>query len=327
MINMYRIIIFVIILFVLSCNYNNKESFGFKIIKNINVGYDYKFKEDDVYLFEELYNYNKVQNEAQHDFVADSCLFIDNNVVVLTEWEGLTYYDISNKKVIRWLKFKIDNKTRINHKYHVVAIKKNKYDLYIIAYGIVYEYNYQEDKLKVIFDKFDDLINKLNVGVFASYTNYTEFTNPIYNSKRNTIVFSGYDLKDDVENLKYSIFEFDLIHFNINILFEGYCPKIVESTNSLYYIDNENRNTVIRLDMNSYGNKKEIFKYNLPIYHIYFNQKGSRMVFIHRDMFRNIKGNYQASSKIVDLEKSKVKSFSSTFTSFPSDLIFPEDMK
>lgn len=285
-----------------------------KVVQEVPLDCLYEYNNYKKFIFGKDINYK--------DCSVTNCFFFKENLICISTWYKIYFFDSNKLEIIRIIDLEKDKKENC---YRIIATKKNDNEIYIYSFGKVYEYNYQIDKLDLIYQGFDDIFPYEKYDIFYCDRAIVGYAPPVYCLSRNSLFFTVVEHEKRFEKGTTIIKEFNLNSFSLSDVIKGYRPYVNNEKNVLYYISSDEKE-IREMDLNTLKDKRKLFDYHLPIFYFVPNKKANKFVFIHRTWFKNFIGNYSQSSNIWLQNSNMVINFSNRYWAITSDIIFPEDM-
>ncbi|TDX51144.1 hypothetical protein [Orenia marismortui] len=220
-------------------------------------GYDFQIKLDDRFA----------------GFFAQSIFLINEKLACLVVDDSIYYRNFENGKEIR----------KLDVQDYSLAINKNeKGDLILFSGGNLYEYNFSEDKLKILKE---NLVNLEKVSHSIYYPSLYIHPNKIaYSKNRNSVFYAAYI---DVDKRITGIYEMSLDDYSVELRGKGFCPQVNDEKNALYYISAD-KSKIIKSNLNNFKEKVLLaHKYNFRDM-VVINEK--TIFFVHASAIANLKG-------------------------------------
>ncbi len=240
--------------------------------------------------------YNYLKNGVDYEIVLKerwavnfcrSIFIINKDLVCLALGEYINYYDYSTKKIIRSVKVSSNS---------LAAAKNSSGDLLVFSGGILYDYDYKNDKLTVLKD------NHLEKYKYCTYypSLYIHPNKISYSKTRNSVFYSAYI---DFDKKIKGVYELSLKDYSVTLRGRGFCPQVNDAQSCIYYI-NSNQKNIIKADFKDFK-EQPIFKYHNELRDMVVVDEET-IFFVHASEKASITGFKFDTFKIYD--KKKVKS-------------------
>lgn len=214
-------------------------------------------------------------------YFCQSRFFINKDLVCLSIWKYIHFYDLRTKKILRELQIESN----------CLSAKKNSNgDLVIFSGGNIYEYIYAEDQLI-----------KLTSKTIPNYKKSTEYPSLYispdkigYSKNRDSVFYTAFS---DFDKRIPAIYEMSLKDHTVTQRAIGFCPQVDDAKNCVYFI-NDNKDSISKLDLNNLR-ESPLMKYPAPLRDFVVIDE-SKIFFIHASEKANIKEVRFDTFKILD---------------------------